>query len=256
MIIIKKDLFILSFLVAAAFSSLAQDILVLKNGTRVQVVLEEVTETEIRYRRYNQLSSALYTKKRRSVERIEYANGTVEQFNISQTQMDFMKRNLVGLNYLDLFSLNFSLVYERLLGEYQKILFYMPVRVRFAEPALPLRRDRNAFSFGAGFMFYPFGQRRTSYYTGPLVNYSIRGISRRPAYIFIRHRGTSYHNFLGGYIVSGIKSNFNDRVGMNFNLGTGFLRVQDHSDIDERFYEVPPQTRFHMIGEISVFYRF
>ena len=55
----KKDLFTLSFLVAVVFSSLAQDILVLKNGTRIEVVLEEVTETEIRYRRYNHTQQCL-----------------------------------------------------------------------------------------------------------------------------------------------------------------------------------------------------
>ncbi len=251
----KKDLFTLSFLVVVVFSSLAQDILVLKNGTRTEVVLEEVTEKEIRYRRYNQLSSALYTKNRRSVERIEYANGTVEQFNIAQTKMEFMKRNLIGLNYLDLFSLNFSLTYEYLLGENQNVVFHMPVRVRFAKLDAEQDRDQNVFGLGAGFMFYPFGQRRTSYYTGPLVIYSIREDSYSDDFLGITH--TYRHDFLGGYIVSGIKSNFNDHVGMNFNLGLGFLRDLDYSDIDPDEFDIhSSRSRFHSTGEISLFYRF
>ena len=186
------------------------------------------------------------------MERIEYANGIVEQFAMSQTKMEFMKRNLIGLNYLDLFISNFSLTYEYLLGENQNLVLYMPVRVRFAKDE---STEGNVFGLGTGFMFYPFGQRRISYYTGPLVTYSIRDYSYSDLFRFITY--TYRHNFLGGYIVSGIKSNFNDRVGMNVNIGLGFLRDLDYSDIDpDEFHIHSSRTRFDVTGEISLFYRF
>lgn len=257
----KKGILTLVVLISATAFSIAQDVLVLKDGSRLEVILEAITDDEIRYRRYGNPTGPLFTKSRKSVLMVEYENGVVEEFGSSKAVLEITERNLIGYNYFDLVTLNFSLAYEHLIGEEQNVSFYLPVRIGFAQGASYVE-DPNVFGIGAGFMVYPFGQRKISYYTGALATYSIR-----ETYVYMDYFDDasqewvydSYydnHNFLGAYVVNGMKLNFNDRLGLNFNLGLGFLMDLDYEDPEDYYYYYNYQTRFHANGEISLFYRF
>ena len=257
----KKGLFTLVLFVSATAFSVAQDVLVLEDGNRLEVILEIITDDEIRYRRFENPAGPLFTKSRKSVTRIEYENGTVEQYGTSKAVLEITQRNLVGYNYFDLVTLNFSMAYERLLGEDQNVSLYVPVRVGFAQGASYVE-DPNVFGIGAGFMVYPFGQRKISYYTGPLVTYSIRDTYVYMYYYdeatesWINESYNENHNFFGAYVVNGMKLNFNDRLGLNFNLGLGFLMDMDYEQPENYYDYWSYETRFHGNGEISLFYRF
>lgn len=257
----NKGLLTLVLLVSATAFSIAQDVLVLKDGTRMEVVLEAITDDEIRYRRYGNQTGPLFTKSRKSVALIEYENGMVEQFGSSKAVLEINQRNLLGYNYFDLVTLNFSMVYERLLTADQNVSLYIPIRVGFARGASYVE-DPNIFGVGAGLFLYPFGQRKFSYYTGPLVTYSVRDTWVYQDYYdpvsqeWIYESFNENHNYMGAYVVNGMKLNFNDRLGLNFNLGLGFLLDMDYSEPSTNYYYYNYQTRFHANGEISLFYRF
>lgn len=256
-----KKTTVLLFLVFVAFGTFAQDILVLKDGTRIEVVLESISDDEIRYRRYGQVAGPLYSKSRKSVAVIEYENGVVEPFGSSKAVMEITDRNLIGYNYFDMVTLNFAFSYERLLDEEGNVSLYLPIRIGFAQDNSYLE-DPNVFGVGLGFNVYPFGQRKVSYYTGAMIHYSIRETYVYTDYYdaeleqWIYNSYYDDHNFLGGYVTNGLKLNFNDRLGLNFNLALGFLMDLDYEDRNNQPYYYSDRTRFHALGEISLFYRF
>lgn len=248
----------------AAISSFGQDILVLTDGTRIPVVLQSITDNEVRYHRFGVESSPLFTKSFKSVEKIEYSNGEVEYLGTPQKRLEISQRNLFGYNYFDLVTLNFSYSYERILDEDQHISLYVPMRIGFAQKASYLE-DPNKFGVGAGFMVYPFGQQKISYYTGAMATYSIRETYVYMDYYdevneqWVYNSYYSDHNYVGGYVVNGMKLNFNDRLGLNFNLALGFLMDMDYEEPEQDndvYYYYGYQTRFHSTSEISLFYRF
>ena len=67
------------------------------------------------------------------------------------------------------------------------------------------------------------------------------------------------HSYVGGYVVNGMKLNFNDRLGINFNVALGFLMDLDYTEPEQQdnyYYYSSYETRFHSTSEISLFYRF
>ena len=259
----KKSAFFATFLLSALYT-FAQDILVLKDGSRIPVVLQAITDNEVKYTRYGVEASPLFTKSFKSLQKIEYSNGEVEFLGAAPSILEISERNLAGYNYFDLVTLNFSFSYERILDKDQHISLYAPLRVGFAQQASYVE-DPNKISLGAGFMVYPFGQQKISYYTGAMSTYSIR-----ETYVYMdyyneetgeRTYNSSYedHNFVGGYVVNGMKLNFNDRLGINFNLALGFLMDLDFVEPERQdgyYYYYGYETRFHSTSEISLFYRF
>ena len=129
-------------------------------------------------------------------------------------------------------------------------------------PHIGTLEDPNVFGVGLGFNVYPFGQRKVSYYTGAMIHYSIRDTyvymdyydDELEQWIYNSYRDN--HNFLGGYVTNGMKLNFNDRLGLNFNLALGFLMDLDYEDPNSQYYYYSDRTRFHALGEIALFYRF
>jgi len=77
-----KKLFLLTALfLALAVSVSAVDTIVLFNGTMIDVKLEEITPTEIKYRRADNLNGPLVTINKSEVFSIKYDNGTTEVIN-------------------------------------------------------------------------------------------------------------------------------------------------------------------------------
>lgn len=73
--------FIVPFIVLCALSSAAQDVLLLRTGEEVQAKVEEVTASEVKYRKYDNLSGPLYTIKKAELFMIRYENGSKDVFN-------------------------------------------------------------------------------------------------------------------------------------------------------------------------------
>ena len=72
----KPLLFVVLF--CASLISMAQDVIVKKDGTTIQSKVLEISETAIRYKKWSNQDGPLYSIKRSSVDSITYQNGEVE----------------------------------------------------------------------------------------------------------------------------------------------------------------------------------
>lgn len=68
-------------LVLASLACYAQDIVVMTNGESKKVKVEEITDSQIKYRLFDNLSGPLYVVSKNEVFAITYSNGTTETYN-------------------------------------------------------------------------------------------------------------------------------------------------------------------------------
>lgn len=73
----KKHL-LLIVLFCASLMSVAQDVIVKKDGTTIQSKVLEISETEIKYKKWSNQEGPLYSIRRSLVDSINYQNGEVE----------------------------------------------------------------------------------------------------------------------------------------------------------------------------------
>lgn len=80
-IMISKRFFVMLALAVCCLSALAQDVLVKKDGSSLLGRVEEVTETEVKYRKADNPDGPLYTIKVADLMRINYENGQSDVFS-------------------------------------------------------------------------------------------------------------------------------------------------------------------------------
>ncbi|MEM8568522.1 MAG: hypothetical protein AAGF85_18830 [Bacteroidota bacterium] len=61
----------------------AQDIVILKNGEELETKVFEILQTDIKYKKFNNLSGPIYTLRKSEVFMIKFENGAKEVFNTS-----------------------------------------------------------------------------------------------------------------------------------------------------------------------------
>lgn len=71
-----------------AMSTTAQDIIVLRNASQIEARVDEVTDEQIRYRKFNNLDGPVYSVKRTEVFIVRYENGTREVITPLQTAQE------------------------------------------------------------------------------------------------------------------------------------------------------------------------
>lgn len=76
------------FLVAFSFSVNAEDIISLRNGDIIKVIVNEITQTEIKYRKASNPNGPMYTIDKNDVLSILYNNGEKENFIESHQNKD------------------------------------------------------------------------------------------------------------------------------------------------------------------------
>ncbi len=79
----KSSLFGILFLVSVVLN--AQDIIVMKNGDLIQSKVQEITQHEIKYKKYSNIEGPLYTIDKATVLSINYQNGDKETFTTEST---------------------------------------------------------------------------------------------------------------------------------------------------------------------------
>lgn len=82
---LKNYLFIIIASFIFCLGAEAQDILVKKDGSALQIKTEEISETTIKYRLWDDQSGPLRSISIESVLSINYANGRIEKFNSNAT---------------------------------------------------------------------------------------------------------------------------------------------------------------------------
>ena len=76
-----KKLLLLLTLSAITSIAFAQDNIVLKNGDEINAKISEVGESNIKYRKFNNLDGPIYTKSKDEIFYIKYSNGEKEMFS-------------------------------------------------------------------------------------------------------------------------------------------------------------------------------
>ena len=98
---IKINIFIL-ILLFSSISVYAQDVITLRNGTRIEAKVTEITSTELRYKRLEQLDGPTRVVPLADVFAINYEDGTREVINAVQskeeTQVVSQSSNNVSIN--------------------------------------------------------------------------------------------------------------------------------------------------------------
>lgn len=82
----KNYFFHTAILLTCCSFSHAQDVITFKNGTDLQVKVQEITPQEIRYKRFDNLNGPVITILRSTANAINYENGTVENLNEDLTR--------------------------------------------------------------------------------------------------------------------------------------------------------------------------
>lgn len=225
----KKFYILVALFFSLAVSAFALDTIVLLNGIMIDAKIEEVTPTEIKYRRADNLTGPLYTINKNEVLSIKHENGTVEVVNTAEPKKDPKKPRLDPNKLYVGFSLEpsgFISGGPSATVEFSKRAFNSSVHVSF--PSLALNSKTEGFGFGAGgslnyfwsgpiggfylggvfeWNMFPYSQTITK--TNPYSSYDVATDSYIPANYSVKEQLYS-HNFILGL-----------NVGYKFILGSG-----------------------------------
>lgn len=81
----KKNLLLLSAMLVISVISKAQDILNTKKGEEIKVKVLEITNTEVKYKKFDNVNGPTYTVDKSEISFIKYENGTIEKFDEKKT---------------------------------------------------------------------------------------------------------------------------------------------------------------------------
>ena len=97
----KKKLVSAVLLVGFALSASAQDIITKKDGTDIQAKILEVTVSEVKFKKYNNLDGPTFTMPKTDILIVRYENGENEVFSESQKTVTLNTQNEVypGMRY-------------------------------------------------------------------------------------------------------------------------------------------------------------
>ena len=76
----KKIFYLFAVMMMLAVSANAQDVVVLKDGSLLNAKVVEVTETTIRYKKFDNIDGPTYTMSKEKILAINYENGTKDVF--------------------------------------------------------------------------------------------------------------------------------------------------------------------------------
>lgn len=76
-----KHLFTIVLLLWFSVSAFAQDYIFFRNGDELRVKVQEISPTEIKYKKYSNQQGPTYSVPKKDVEAIQYENGDKETFN-------------------------------------------------------------------------------------------------------------------------------------------------------------------------------
>jgi len=79
---IFRTLCVLAIIMAGVFSAKSQDVITLKSGEEIKVKVEEISSSEIKYKRFDNLDGPTVVIEKAKVFAINYENGTREVINV------------------------------------------------------------------------------------------------------------------------------------------------------------------------------
>jgi hypothetical protein len=82
----RASLITATLVLFAGNKAIGQDTIVIRNGDEIRAKVEEVQVTEIKYRKYENLTGPLYSIKKSEIFMVKYENGSKDVFDNQQTE--------------------------------------------------------------------------------------------------------------------------------------------------------------------------
>lgn len=244
-------------MVLLALIGFGQDVIQFKKGNVVEAKVIEVNDKEITYRLPSKDGEGpLYTVSIEKVEQVQYANGTLDNFEIVKEEFaDLNRPHLIEFNAMDLAFQRININYEFFPTKNRMFSLYLPVKFTFNHnQASHAWSNSPWFETGVGANLYMVRKNKSNLSIGLEFMYSYKEVKD---YIWIYDPYDPYyggystfvdekHEHLGFYATMAYKYNFRPRLGLNLGLSGGWK------------YGVTGAARDNAIGklDIGVFYRF
>jgi hypothetical protein len=141
----KRILFSLFFVLGTMFSAqlFAQDVIIKKNGDKINVVIKELSDTEVKYTNYKDPNGIIFTMDRALIREIKFSyGGKIKEEGPNQDESYYIddKRNNIKLNFTAI-SVGWGiLTYERSLNPSSSIEASIKI------PGLGITRDDQKLS--------------------------------------------------------------------------------------------------------------
>jgi hypothetical protein len=194
------------------FSSQSQDILEKRNGERLEVKVEEVGSSEVKYRLFNFQTGPMYIVAVKDIAQLKYANGMVENFGrtpakaapeqVAETpaasEIDYFvlpfspNRNIISFNSVGLILSQIELDYRRLLKD-GRLAFSFPLAYSYERRTFNNHNRSLLWGAGCDIMFYVTGQRALSYFLG--VGQEVGQIEERRTFDLYEPNPNYYNQF-------------------------------------------------------------
>lgn len=236
----KRILFLLLFLFVCGFAQKlsAQDTIYKTNRDIVVAKVLEVGSYDVKYKRYASPDGPTYIIRKAEIQKIVYADGTVENYTRIATPQasgkDMQRPLLVSINTFDL-----MLGMVTVNGEYDLGNSMASIRVPLSIGIGSLssnilgrneldgnyyNRDK-IFSTGVNILFYPTGRHRiANYYLGVITEF---GLVKRNGYQYNYPGPSTYYSynetFMGAGLINGVQFVVSDRVNIGLDLALGML---------------------------------
>lgn len=211
-----------------SFSSYSQDKIYFKDGSKIEAKVLTVSESQIQYKKFNNLSGPTFEIGISKINVIIYEDGSDQIFNkqkdqtIRDTPLDSSSSENIFKNRINLDLLAFgqngptSLSYE-LINKDGSLGIEFPLNFYFSN------RGAVGFSTGANLKFYPVKNQAKGFYYGPSLGL---GFFDWPSYYYGDSR--EFTTFLGSKL--GYQFQITELIGINLGGDLGLLT--DYVDLD------------------------
>lgn len=99
----KKNLLFLTVMLVISVFSKAQDIITPKKGDEIKAKVVDITETQVKYKKFENVNGPTYTIEISSITSIKYENGTIDKFDIDLTKSTPLKEKKVQKKQVSFF---------------------------------------------------------------------------------------------------------------------------------------------------------
>ena len=163
----RKLSLLLVFALLLGFNSFSQDYIYTKSNSRIAAKIIDLGIAEVHYKDYNNQNGTVIAIKNSDISLIAYEDGHLEFFEpVKRIKMrnDF-KANLFTYHVADLLFNNFTISFEHI-NKSGKIGFEVPLSLGYSHYA-NIDDLYNQFYTGLSLNFYPTGQGKWRFLTGP-----------------------------------------------------------------------------------------
>lgn len=237
-----KTIFLSVLLCLLTVNVFAQDIIYKKDGTKDSVIVKEVNPDEVVYTKYKRPDGPIYRILKSNLLLIEFEDGTIEVFtgdnvpeitksvdNVSENSKyaQYLGRNIISLNYLNILNGNIHLGYERITKNGVAGI-KLSVNFNVVDDDAEILAYNRDFTTGLDLNLYPTGQGKIKYFIGPAFRVGVVSNDYDYTNPFFTRRNIKY-NYLGVFFNNGfnVQATPNLTVGFQGALGIGRFSRQD-----------------------------